>query len=212
VKNSDTGFSAVGLKMRGLDRPCARADRHRAQARTPPSSKAIRESACPCSTGVRRRLALPSLELGGLHNYRVDASNCSSQSQEAGGGSFVEASYADLVRRPGMLKGPFGLVVANYSLLGETIGPLLGNGAFVAGQRRSLIIQTLHPLSQDPDTRDEAGWRTEPSLRQVDGFNARMPYYFPHVQPLGRELTAAKFAIVHCRSRPTPKPESLYPC
>jgi hypothetical protein len=76
----------------------------------------------------------------------------------------------------------------------------------------ALIIQTLHPLSQDPDARDEAGWRTETFAQIGDGFTARMPYYFRTFSRWVEELTAAGFAIVHCQEPPDPengKPLSL---
>jgi len=67
-------------------------------------------------------------------------------------------------------------------------------------------------LSQDPDARDEAGWRTETFAQIGDGFTARMPYYFRTFSRWVEELTAARFAIVHCQEPPDPetgKPLSL---
>jgi len=176
---------------------------------------AIREfPACPlldlgCGEGWLAR----SLNSEGYTVTGVDASSLLiAEARKAGGGSFVEASYADLVRRPAMLQGPFGIVVANYSLLSETIGPLLETTHSWLVKDGALIIQTLHPLSQDPDARDEAGWRTETFAQIGDGFTARMPYYFRTFSRWVEELTAARFAIVHCQEPPDPetgKPLSL---
>jgi SAM-dependent methyltransferase len=136
----------------------------------------------------------------------VDASNLLiAEARKSGGGTFVEASYADLARRPEMIQGPFGLVAANYSLLGEDIQPLLEAAGSWLVKDGALIIQTLHPLSQDPDTRDEPGWRTETFAQMGDGFSAHMPYYFRTFSRWVEDLTAAGFAIAHCQEPPHPE-------
>jgi cyclopropane fatty-acyl-phospholipid synthase-like methyltransferase len=129
-----------------------------------------------------------------------------------GGGTFVTASYNDLVRDPSILQGPFGLVVANYSILGGNVRGLLETVHSWLVKDGALIIQTLHPLSQDPDARDEVGWRTETFTQMGEGFTAHMPYYFRTFSRWVEDLTAAQFAIVHCREPLHPetgKPLSL---
>jgi 2-polyprenyl-3-methyl-5-hydroxy-6-metoxy-1,4-benzoquinol methylase len=129
----------------------------------------------------------------------VDASrSLIGDASKAGGGTFLHASYDDLARER-LIEGPFGLVVANYSLLGGAIQPLLARVNSLLVEDGALIIQTLHPLSQDPDARDEAGWRTETFSQMGDGFTAGMPYYFRTFSRWVEDLTAANFAIVHCR-------------
>lgn len=120
------------------------------------------------------------------------------EASKAGGGSFLRSSYEDLARERS-IEGPFGLVVANYSLLGRSIHPLLEMVNSWLVKDGAFIIQTLHPLSQDPDARDEAGWRTETFAQMGDGFTAGMPYYFRTFSRWVEDLTAANFAIVHCR-------------
>jgi SAM-dependent methyltransferase len=120
------------------------------------------------------------------------------EATKAGGGTFLHASYDDLARGR-LIEGPFGVVVANYSLLGRSIHPLLEKVNSLLVEDRALIIQTLHPLSQDPDARDEAGWRTETFAQMGDEFTPGMPYYFRTFSRWVEDLTAANFAIVHCR-------------
>jgi len=170
--------------------------------------QAIREfPPCPvldlgCGEGWLARI----LHTEGYTVTGVDASSLLiAEARKAGGGTFVEASYADLARRPDLLQGPFGLVVANYSLLAENIRPLLEAVHTWLVKDGALIIQTLHPLSQDPDTRDEAGWRTETFAQMGDGFSAHMPYYFRTFSNWVEELTAAGFAIAHCQEPPHPE-------
>jgi 2-polyprenyl-3-methyl-5-hydroxy-6-metoxy-1,4-benzoquinol methylase len=129
----------------------------------------------------------------------IDASgSLIDQASKAGGGTFFQMSYEDLAREH-LIEGPFGLVVANYSLLGRSIHPLLEKVNSLLIKDGALIIQTLHPLSQDPDARDDAGWRTETFSQIGDGFTARMPYFFRTFSRWVEDLTAANFSIVHCR-------------
>jgi cyclopropane fatty-acyl-phospholipid synthase-like methyltransferase len=129
----------------------------------------------------------------------VDASSLLiDEASKAGGGSFLKASYEDLTRER-LIEGPFGLVVANYSLLAKDIHTLLEGVNSWLVKDGAFIIQTLHPLSQDPDARDEPGWRTEAFTQMGDGFTAGMPYYFRTFSRWVEDLTAANFAIAHCR-------------
>src|SRR5260370_12058744 len=120
-------------------------------------------------------------------------------------------SYEGLVRGRS-IEGPFGLVVANSSLLGRYIQPLLETINSLLVKDGALIIQTLHPLSQDPDSRDEAGWRTEAFTEMGDGFIAGMPYYFRTFSRWVEDLTAANFTIVHCPDPLHPAPRRTLPC
>jgi SAM-dependent methyltransferase len=176
---------------------------------------AIREfPPCPlldlgCGEGWLARI----LNAEGYTVTGVDASeSLIAEASKEGGGTFVKASYQDLARDPSILEGPFGLVVANYSLLGGNIRPLLEALHSWLVKDGALIIPTLPPLSQDPDARDEAGWRTESFTQMGDGFTAKMPYYFRTFSRWVEDLTAAQFAIVHCREPLHPetgKPLSL---
>jgi 2-polyprenyl-3-methyl-5-hydroxy-6-metoxy-1,4-benzoquinol methylase len=87
----------------------------------------------------------------------VDASSALiGEASKGGGGTFFQMSYDDLARDRS-IEGPFGLVVANYSLLGRDFHALLEKVNSLLVRDGALIIQTLHPLSQDPDARDEPG-------------------------------------------------------
>ena len=129
----------------------------------------------------------------------VDASkSLIDEATKSGGGAFFQISYEDLAHDRS-IEGPFGIVVANYSLLGRDIHALLEKINSLLVKDGAFIIQTLHPLSQDPDARNEAGWRTEAFTDIGDGFTAGMPYYFRTFSRWVEDLTAANFAIIHCR-------------
>ena len=112
---------------------------------------------------------------------------------KAGGGVFVAMSYQDLV-----LEQQFNLVVANFSLLGENIRPILEKVHRWLAKDGAMIIQTLHPMSQDPDMRYQSGWRIETFAQMGDGFTAQMPYYFRTFSRWIEELNAAGLSVVRC--------------
>jgi 2-polyprenyl-3-methyl-5-hydroxy-6-metoxy-1,4-benzoquinol methylase len=124
--------------------------------------------------------------------------------RKAGGGTFVHASYADLAGTPDLVPGPFGLIVANYSLLGKNIRPLLEAMRSRLVKDGALIVQTLHP-----DTLPEAEWRTETFAQMGPGFTAAMPYYFRTFSRWSEELAAAGFVLASHRE-PT-HPETARP-
>jgi SAM-dependent methyltransferase len=125
----------------------------------------------------------------------VDASaSLIAEASKAGGGVFFAASYQDVV-----LDGQFGLVVANFSLLGENLRPMLEKIHYWLAKDGALIIQTLHPMSQESDVRYESGWRIETFAQMGDRFTASMPYYFRTLSRWVEELSAANLSVVRCR-------------
>ena len=150
----------------------------------------------PLPTNVAVRGAGSSLFIQQNYAYTgVDASvSLIDEAAKAGGGVFIAGSYEDLE-----FEHQFGLVVANFSLLGENIRPTLEKAHRWLDKDGAMIIQTLHPMSQDPDARYESGWRLETFAQMGGGFSASMPYYFRTFSRWVEELGAARLSVVRCR-------------
>jgi 2-polyprenyl-3-methyl-5-hydroxy-6-metoxy-1,4-benzoquinol methylase len=134
------------------------------------------------------------------HGYEVTGIDSSdslvAQADSAGGGRFFKSSYQDLIRDPTEHSGPFGLIVANFSLLGEQIVPLLEALRFRLGPEGRILIQTLHPFVFGPAEPYESGWRLETFEQMGPAFSAHMPYYFRTFGKWIDDLSAAGLAIV----------------
>lgn len=125
----------------------------------------------------------------------VDASaSLIAEAAKTGGGVFIAGSYEDVA-----LEAHFGVVVANFSVLGENVQPMLEKVRGWLAKDGAILIQTLHPMSQDPKERYESGWRIETFAQMGDRFTASMPYYFRTFSRWMEELSAAGFSIVRCR-------------
>lgn len=136
----------------------------------------------------------------------VDASqSLIADARKAGAGQFLALSYEDLVQDPDALADRFELIVANFSLLGERIGPLLKAMRSRLSDRGAILIQTLHPLNCGSDERYESGWRIETFAQMSSAFPASMPYYFRTFGSWVEELRAAGLAIVYCREPLSPE-------
>ena len=137
------------------------------------------------------------------HGYEVTGLDSSealvAHAREAGGGSFFTQSYQELVCNPSQYAGPFGLIVANFSLLGESIGPLLESLRLRLLPDGNILIQTLHPFIFGPDARYESGWHIETFAQMSPAFCAPMPYYFRTFGGWVEELAAAGLEIERCR-------------
>ena len=125
----------------------------------------------------------------------VDASaSLIEEAAKAGGGAFLAGSYEDVA-----LDAQFGVVVANFSVLGENVRPMLEKVRGWLAKDGAILIQTLHPMSQDPKERYESGWRIETFAQMGDRFTASMPYYFRTFSRWVEELSGAGFSVVKCR-------------
>ena len=125
----------------------------------------------------------------------VDASaSLIAEAAKTGGGVFIAGSYEDVA-----LDAHFGVVVANFSVLGENVQPMLEKVRGWLAKDGAILIQTLHPMSQDPKERYESGWRVETFAQMGGRFTASMPYYFRTFSRWMEELSAAGFSIVRCR-------------
>lgn len=95
-----------------------------------------------------------------------------------GGATFRVLSYEAIVAEPAALHGPYDLAVCNFSLLGETLVPLLSALRSSLGDAGRLVVQTVHPWVARGDGPYADGWRTE----HFASFGAAdwepMPWYF----------------------------------
>jgi 2-polyprenyl-3-methyl-5-hydroxy-6-metoxy-1,4-benzoquinol methylase len=137
------------------------------------------------------------------HSYEVTGIDSSdalvAQATSAGGGRFFTVSYQDLVRNPAELAGPFRLIVANFSLLGQEVAPLLKALRSRLEPDGSILIQTLHPLVFGPAARYESGWRVETFTQMGSAFSAHMPYYLRTFGAWLEEINAAGLTLMCCR-------------
>lgn len=116
-----------------------------------------------------------------------------SSARAAGGGPRYEVlPYDALAASAELARGPWDVIVCNFSLLGEELAsPLRALAARLAGDGR-LLIQTVHPwtvATGEPPYAD--GWRTETFSRMTGAFTAPMPWYFRTLSSWVELLTRA---------------------
>ncbi len=91
-------------------------------------------------------------------------------------GDYRVLSYADLVGGTSSLGDRFDVIAFNYAILNEDAAQLLTAVTPALARDGCIIIQTLHPQTQDGPYRD--GWRTEDfSGFAIPGWKP-MPWYF----------------------------------
>jgi 2-polyprenyl-3-methyl-5-hydroxy-6-metoxy-1,4-benzoquinol methylase len=100
------------------------------------------------------------------------------RARELGGGTFEVLLYEDLVAEPQRVAGPFDVIVCNFSLLGETIGPLLRALRPRLSAEGGLLIQTVHPFTACGEEPYQNGWRIETFANFGKAFPEQMPWYF----------------------------------
>ncbi|MEM1126973.1 MAG: methyltransferase domain-containing protein [Bacteroidota bacterium] len=148
-----------------------------------------------CGEGwLARRIAATGAEVTG-----VDASAPLIQAATAAGGAtFLQGRYDDLVEQPSLAAGPYEAIACNFALLHEDLGPLLRALRTRLVPAGHLVIQTLHPASQPGPYQD--GWREEtfeafPSTEAAPPW-APMPWYFRTIRSWLQALRAASFQLV----------------
>ncbi len=167
---------------------------HAALARQPKSTLDL-----GCGEGwLVRALSERGLEAVGVDGAAPLIDTASS----AGGGTFLHLTYDELIADPSRCGAGFDLVVANFSLLDERIGPLLLALRQIMTRDAWLLIQTLHPLAAGAPYSD--GGRIE----DFGGFEGEawtpMPWYF---RTLGSWVTVLQqngFGL-HRLTEPTPR-------
>lgn len=89
---------------------------------------------------------------------------------------FLQLSYADITEAPTLCGTDYDLIVANFSLLEETLQPLLQALPQLGKANCQLLIQTLHPCAVTGVYQD--GWRNETFEGFGSGNWTPMPWYF----------------------------------
>lgn len=135
----------------------------------------------------------------GIQAFGVDGSPALvQQAHAAGGGRFRTLSYDRIVNDPNQLDGLYDLVVCNFSLLGETIVPLLAALGTVLAPNGHLVVQTVHPWSACGDTAYKEGWRTECFTSFGEDEWEPMPWYFRTLSSWLTAFNQAKLQIRQC--------------
>lgn len=123
-----------------------------------------------CGEGwLTRRLAAHGHNVTGIDG----SPELIARAKELGGADFHLLTYAEAAQTPRKLKGPYGTIVFNYSLLDEKVIHVLTSVAATLFPYGRILIQTLHPATAcGGDYRD--GWRAD----TFPGFPEPIPYYF----------------------------------
>jgi 2-polyprenyl-3-methyl-5-hydroxy-6-metoxy-1,4-benzoquinol methylase len=115
--------------------------------------------------------------------------------RELGGGSFYALSYEQLAAGPLPTPVPFDVAVANFSILEEDLGPILGAASRLLAHAGALVIQTVHPAFATGEEAYVPGWRTE-TFASVDGhWPEPMPWYFRTLGAWVHDLSVYGFTI-----------------
>jgi len=89
------------------------------------------------------------------------------------------------------MAGPFDLIVCNFALLDDRVGPLLGALAKRLPASGVILVQTVHPWAAVGDGPYDDGWRTETWSAFGETFGTPMPWYF---RKIGSWVTVARDA------------------
>lgn len=108
----------------------------------------------------------------------IDASTPLVQAAAAlGGGTFLVASYGDLVANHATVPGPFDLIVCNFAILDDQAPALLRALRHRLAPGGTILVHTVHPWTAMGDGPYQDGWRTETFAAFAHPFPAEMPWY-----------------------------------
>ena len=91
-------------------------------------------------------------------------------------GDYRVLDYAGLIDGAASLGAPFDAIAFNYAILDEDASALLSAARSLLSPGGGIVIQTLHPHTQDGPYRD--GWRTEDFSAFGNPDWQPMPWYF----------------------------------
>lgn len=106
-------------------------------------------------------------------------------------GDYACVTYEQLVNDVSVMAGPFDLIVCNFALLDDRVGPLLGALATRLPASGVILVQTVHPWAAVGDGPYDDGWRTETWSAFGETFGTPMPWYFRRI---GSWVTVARDA------------------
>jgi len=97
--------------------------------------------------------------------------------KQQGGGRFHVVSFEEL--SPDVLKERFDAVVCNFSLLGdESVCHVFRQASSILTPNGSMIVQTLHPITECGEGRYEDGWQEGSWSGFNDSFSDPPPWFF----------------------------------
>ncbi len=109
-------------------------------------------------------------------------------------GDYRIVPYDALIADPSVLGDPFDVVVFNYAILGDDATALLSAARSLLAPGGVIMIQTLHPHTQDGPYRD--GWRVE----DYSGFDSPdwqpMPWYFRTLDSWSAAIREAGLTLI----------------
>lgn len=128
-----------------------------------------------CGEGwLMRALAERGIEAVGL-----DASlELVMAAEDTGGGRYRCVSYDEVVDDPTRAGGPYDVIAANFSLLGQDLVPLLRALRRNLSPGGALVMQTVHPWTAAGDEGYADGWREETFDAFGGDFAEPMPWYY----------------------------------
>lgn len=151
-----------------------------------------------CGEGwLARRLAQEGRQVTGFDG----SDRLIERARELGGGTFVTMDYDAFATDPSAVGVGFDVAVANFSLLGEHLGGLLGAVRRVVGPEGGLVIQTVHPAAVGL-THD--GWQEEKFEPLAPLPFAPMPWFFRSRGAWERELETAGWRVDEVREPVNP--------
>ena len=158
-----------------------------------------------CGEGwLSRRLALDGRTVVGFDG----SARLIERAMERGGAAYVVLDYDAFAAEPERAGRDFDVAVANFSLLGESIAPLLRALGRVVTPDGRLVIQTVHPANIG--TVD--GWQEERYEPLAPLPFAPMPWYFRTRESWQRVLEESGWRVEDAREPINPateKPASL---
>lgn len=147
-----------------------------------------------CGEGwLSRALTAAGAEVTGVDGSA--ALVAAAQAASPAGGTFRHVTYDALAHDPGIVAGPFDVIVCNFALLDEDLVPLLRGLARRLAPDGRLVVQTVHPFVAAGTEGYRDGWRTETFGAFGEGFRAPMPWYFRTMATWHGQLAAAGWRI-----------------
>ena len=108
-------------------------------------------------------------------------------------GDYRVLGYAGLIDGTASLGDPFDAIVFNYAILDEDASSLLSAAKSLLAPGGGIVIQTLHPHTQDGPYRD--GWRTEDFSAFENPDWQPMPWYFRTLESWHAAIRDAGLAL-----------------
>lgn len=148
-----------------------------------------------CGEGwIARRLPHRVQDYLGVDACSMLVDNAREVSDSDARAKFERIDYTTLTIDHAVAKGPWDVIVCNFSLLGDPLAPLLGALRTRLGAEGRLVIQTTHPCFLDGNDY-QSGWREEDFTAFDAEFPAKLPWYFRTLADWAEELASAGLSV-----------------